>query len=292
MLDAVIFGFVVSALSWVFQVFVPISYVVIILGICILCLMLSGWLTFRLIVPPMRIKETVLCSLIQNMKEGSVEILEPNWYEFSVVAASAFTQIGQQKPEYKEKLKTAIDLKDDVLRDFGIFAMIEWLTKLSTIIISFSGYRRTTPRVIPKGIDTGNLPKELTEENVFLKNIELIPPPINIPKIRVENDTIILNNPPMKISITINFHSWRKGLDLRIQHLLQIPDKERENYGTISGQIIFDAEFDWWSIFSRRADEYYILAKKMVENLRCSYGWSEYIEDLKESFFWKHLFNI
>jgi hypothetical protein len=290
-LDAVIFGLVVSALSWVFQILVPFSYVLIILALAIFFLLLSGWITFKLTVAPTRLKDTVSCCLIQDMKEGTVVILFPNWYEFSVVAAKAFKMIGDQKPEYKDKLKTAINLEDKVLRDFGIFAIIEWLTKLSTITISFSGYRRTAPRVIPEGIETGKLPKELMEKNVFLSNIEPMLP-INIPKVQVENGTVVLNKPPMKISIDMNFHSWRKGLDLRIQHVLNISDKEQKNYGTIAGQIRFDAEFKWWSIFSRKADKYYTLASEMLENLRCNYGWSEYIEDLKESLYWKHTFNI
>jgi len=290
-LEAIGFGFVLSALSWVIPIFVPSSLAPLILVLCILSLILLGWLTFKLIVPPMRIKETVPCCFIQNMKEGSVVVLEPVWYQFSEVASLAFTQLVERKPEYEEKLKKPIELKDKILRDFGIFAIIEWLAHLGAVIVPFAGYKRLPPRVIFKGErEVGELPKELIDENAFLR---IIKPtfPISIPKnakIQVENGAVILNNPFMKITITINFSSWRRGFDLRLQHLLHISDEERMNYGTIMGAITFDAEFKAWSMFYPNPDKYYTYAKDMLENLRLNYGWSEYIEGFKESVFWKH----
>jgi len=292
-LDAVIFGFVLSALSWVIPIFVPSSWASIILALCILLLIFLGWLTFKLIVPPMRIRETVFCCFIQNMKEGSVVVLDlPVWYQFSVVGAEAFTQLVERKPEYKEKLKESLDPKDKILRDFGIFAIIEWLAHLGAISISFAGYRRPPPVVIYKGLrKVGELPKGLLEENVFLSSIQPTFP-ISIPKnvrIQLENGAVILNDRLMKITIAVNFSSWSRGVDLRLQHLLHISDEERMNYGTMVGRITFDAEFKAWSMFSPKADKYYTFAKEMLENLRLNYGWSEYIEDLKESVFWKHI---
>ena len=51
------------------------------------------------------------CVLIQNMREGSIEIIDDIRYEFSFVAGSAFYQILDVFPEQKDKIKQPIDLK-------------------------------------------------------------------------------------------------------------------------------------------------------------------------------------
>ena len=74
-------------------------------------MLILGIVAFNLIVSPTRIHEKMSCVLIQNMREGSIEIIDDIRYEFSFVAGSAFYQILNVFPEQKDKIKQPIDLK-------------------------------------------------------------------------------------------------------------------------------------------------------------------------------------
>ena len=158
-----------------------------------------------------------------------------------------------------------------------------------------SGIGRPPPCTIFEGkSENVQLSEEVLEQNIFLKNLhESSILPLNFPKktkIQVKNGEVILDHKMMKITIAIMFNQWLRGLDFRINHLLNIHDEKDEQYPTISRTIIFKADFKLRAIFSRKADNYYDYVKKMAENLRSNYGWSRFIENLKEAAYWQHIF--
>jgi len=117
---------------------------------------------------------------------------------------------------------------------------------------------------------------------------------LNLPektKIRVENGVVILDYDLMRITLKIIFNGWVRSVDLRVRHLVDVSKEDLEHCGIISGIISFNAEFKFRSIFSRNADTYYAYSKRMLENLRCNYSWSEFIKNAKEQVFWKHMLN-
>lgn len=281
-----------SSFFWAFEAFIPKESTIVVLVIALTLLVVLGIITFKLIVSPTRIQENIPCVLVMNLAEGSIEIFDPVWYEFSMVAALAFSGITEKFPEYKEKLKVTLDLKGKTINDFSVFAIIELLKKLSASVICLSGYGRSFSPIIFKGKQPAyNLPKEVIDQNLFLTSVES-PFPLNLPEnttLRVENGAVILDHNLIKIVLKVNFNQWWRSVDSRTMLLLDISKENLDNYATIRGFISFNAAFKFRSIFSRNANNYYNYSKNMLENLRYNYSWTEFLKNLKEYVFWKHV---
>jgi hypothetical protein len=255
-----------------------------------------------LIVTPQVIDESVSISLIHDVKRGLFVNLMPNQYALSKIAAEGFSRVCSREDKYNDFLHESIDIIDfdnEIWKDFWLYVTVNWLTRLSVTELHFTGLRKHPPKIDINWLETAHIPKELKQSNIFMKYVAgkhilsyayLIP--FETLKFKLEKNQVIIKYTPMKITISYRLTQNISGIDLRISSMLGIPQKDLSNYETISGFIRFKAEFGAKSIFYRKSDKYYVLAKQLLENLRANYGWNEYIEDLKEYVYWLHVCKI
>ena len=299
--SAVIFGFVLSILSWALPYFIP-SWLSPLntLIISLFVLILLGYFSFRLIIPPLQIKDIVDFCLIQDMKQKSIFNSTGIYYTFLSHADHAFQELKKKNPEYNEILGKPLKFEDKILHDLMIYLIIYWLVILPAFVRIFA-FRRSPrpPRLYfdieekMKNVHIKYYAKNL-KDNIFLnissirEMIKTIRLPRNM-KISIEENKIVLQNRYIKITITFAFYEWFRGIDLRLQHFLNLTDEETKTLGTLVGGIHFEAKFKPWAILIPSADKYYYFAKEMLKNLHDNYSWSACLEDLKESLLWKHL---
>lgn len=288
-----LFGIVISVFSWALQTFLKTDWAIIVLIFTVSFIAILIVVVFKLIVSPTKIDEVMSCIIILNLTKGCPEFFDPVWYEFSVIACEAFSGLTNKIPEIENKLKEFPDFKDKVFIDFGTFAIIEWLKKLQSPSNSFSGFGKNNYPIRFRGkLPAYKLSEKIIDENIFLKNEIGTPLPLNLPEnmnIEVKDGALVLNHKIVKIIIKLIFHQSVQSIDNRTRLILEIPQDEKSDYVTVSGVISFKADFKFRSTFSRNADEYHGYVRNMLENLRAKYSWSEYLKNLREFAFWKHI---
>jgi hypothetical protein len=297
--SAVVFGLVLSFLSLSLPYLIPewVSPSAMFIA-SLFALVLLGLISFKLIVPPLQIKEVVDFCLIQNMEQKSIFTPIKPYYNFWFDAGIAFGDLVREKPEYEELLEKPFELRNEVLRDLVIYLLLCWLSQLPASTIIFDFRRPPAPpklysdenekmRNIHVSYFANNLKNVFLEIPSLRESVQVIRLPRNM-DINVEKDKITLWNRYVKITLTFAFYRWFRGIDLRLKRLFSLTDEEINVLGTLFGGIQFEAQFKPLAMVMPTADKYYSFAKDMLENLRRNYSWSACLDDLKEFIFWDH----
>jgi len=301
MLSSVAFGVVFSFLTWALPSLIPAWFSPLIaLIISLVALVGLGILVYRIMVPPLVIRDSIDCYLVHNMKKGTVIFPSSLNYNYWFSASSAFGQLAESKPEYKNVLNSNIDLQSNIFKQFLLYAILAWLGKLPSISLFSTNrnYVPSPPKIFSditekmKRIHYAFFTHKISNEFVKIPNLMMFLHFIMVPRsfnISIFDDKVILKNNYVTIEITFRTFSWFNGVDLRLRDLLKIPDNEYEDYGSLSSVIIFNAKLNPIYALFPKADKYWNFVKDAKENLRLEYGYSALLDDLKETLVWKNL---
>lgn len=300
-LSSLVFGLVLSFLAWAIPSFIPQSLppAYVLIGSIVLLLIL-GIVAFRLLVPPIKIQDAAQCYLAYDMEKNEPLYSEMLNYDFWNIASMGFYELRTSKPEYKDALRHQLDLRGNLLRQFMIYTIVNWLTLLSATTL-FASYRTKVPdaprlyqdpnqktRTIPYASYIGEVKNAFLELPFFkgtsLSNIKL---PRSI-RLQLSENGVTLRN--RYVTIVIGFQSYQQiaGVDLRVEKLLGL-EKGKNRVMSISALITFDAKPNafWWML--PKANSYWNFARDMVENLKGHYDWRCLLDDVKETLTWKNL---
>lgn len=301
MLSSVAFGVVFSFLTWAFPFLIPNWFSPQWgFGISLIVLIILGIFVYRIMIPPLVIKDTVNCYLAYNLKTGNVLSPISLNYHYWFTASYAFDQLANVKSEYRTILNNNIDLESSIFKQYMVYAILSWLGKLPSISL-FSANRNFVPAAPKIFADTNEKMKRIHHEfftneikNEFVKipTLKSLFHYIMLPRnfsLLVADDKVILKNNYVTIEISFKTYSWFRGMDLRLCDLLKIPENEYENYGSLSSVIIFNAKLNPVYALFPKADKYWTFVKDIKENLRLEYDYPALLSDLKESLIWKSL---
>jgi len=302
MLSSVVFGVVLAFLSWSIGYLVP-SWLSPwhVLFVSVASLLALGFVAFRLMIPPLRVTDTIGCYMVQDMKTS--QVLSPSLvhYGFWHVAAYAFQELIKADLRHSDFLRQPIDLDSKLLRQFMMYAILEWLGRLPAVTMLAA--LRTRVPILPriyrdrneKMRDIHPLYYTRAISNSFL-NVQSLKdaalPPIRLPrnmKLEVSDKRVVISNRYVRIEITPEVYQWSRGMDLRMQKMLKLTDDETESLGSLSAAIRFDARLSLHYAIFPRSEKYWEFAKDALENLRAEYDWGLFLEDVKEYLTWESL---
>ena len=301
MLSSVAFGIVFSFLTWALPSFIP-NWFSPQLGLVISLIALVGLgaVVYRIMIPPLVIKDSINCYLAYNLKNGTVLSPISLNYHYWFSASYAFDELSKTKPEYKSMLNSNIDLENIIFKQFMLYAILSWLSKLPSVSL-FSANRNFVPAAPKlysdvnekmKRIHHAFLTNKITNEFVKIPSLITLIPYIMLPRsfiLSVFDDRMIIKNNYVTIEISFKTYSWFRGLDIRLCDLLKIPENEYENYGSLSSVILFNAKLNPIYALFPKADKYWNFVKDAKENFRLEYDYPALLDDLKESLVWKSL---
>lgn len=303
-LSSLVFGLVLSFLAWAIPSFIPqwFSPSYVLFGSIVLLLIL-GLIAFRLLVPPMKIQDTAQCYLAYDMEKNETLYSEMLNYDFWNIASMGFYELRTSKSEYKDALQHQLDLRGNLLKQFMIYSIVNWLTLLPATTL-FASYRTKVPspprlyqdpnqkmRTIPYASYIGEVKNEFLELPFFkARSLSSIKLPRSI-RLQLNENGVTLRN--RYVTIMIGFQAYQQiaGVDLRIEKLLGL-EKGKNRVMSISAVITFDAKPNafWWML--PKANSYWNFAKETFENLKGHYDWGCLLDDVKETLTWKKLTEI
>jgi len=302
MLSSVVFGIVLAFLSWSIEYLIP-SWLSPwhILGISVVSLLALGFVAFRLMIPPLRVTDTIDCYMVQDMKTSLV--LSPSLvhYDFWHVAAYAFQELIKADVRHSDFLRQPIDLHSKLLKQFMMYAILKWLGRLPGVTMLAA--LRTRVPIPPRIYRDRNEKMRNTHPLYYTKaicnsflNVQSLKdtawPPIRLPrnmKLEVSNERVVMSNRYVRIEITSEIYQWSRGMDLRMRKMLRLTDDENQSLGSLSAAIRFDARLSLHYAIFPRSERYWEFAKDTLENLRAEYDWGLFLEDVKEFLTWESL---
>jgi hypothetical protein len=300
--SSIVFGIVLSFLAWAIPFFVPSwllpSYV---LTASIILLLILGGVAFRLLMPQIRIQDAVDCYFVYDTKRNEVLYSTMLNYGFWNVASEYFHKLMSSKSEFKDLLRRPLDLRDNLLMQFMIFAIVHWLVLIR--YTTFFEANRLAIAIPPRIFHSSEEMQRIDYTTFSLKNVFLelntakggplssVMLPRSV-RLEVTEDGVTLRNRYLTVALGFYLLQQSPGVDVRIENLLGLEKGNAGRYYGISAAITFDARLNtfWWIL--PKAKTYWTFAKDLNNNLRVQYGWSLMLNDAKEALIWETLTKV
>lgn len=299
-LSSVLFGVAVGLFTDSLPVLIPASIMPYVLIAAIMAFIILGFVAFKIMLPPLTIKDSIYCYLLYDKQQGQPLFFNDTSYEFLINAAFALKELFKANPNKKTEFQNP-SVQSPIFKDLTFYSILSWIGSIVNVVYIFYAMRSDVPRPPKLHSDTKRVHEFSMKEmiaplnNMFtqLPQLQLMFNMAKLPKgmnIYVKDDKVILYN--WYVKITMSFRLGNGGLqghDIRIAKLLKIDPKRNHNIAFQASFINFEANFNPLTMLLPQSDLYWGYTQELLKNLYLNYDIDAVLKDIKDELIWEKL---
>ena len=298
-LSSVLFGVAVGLFTDSLPVLIPASIMPYVLIAAIMAFIILGFVAFKIMLPPLTIKDSIYCYLLYDKQTGQPILLNVN-YPFLTNTYHALEELFKTNPNMKTKLQNQ-QLQSTIFKDLIFYSILSWIGDIVNRTHIFYAMRSDAPRPPKLHYDTKRVHEFNMKEiiaplnNMFTQVPQLqsmfamakLPKGMNI---SIKEDAVILHNWYVKIHMSFRLGaSGLQGHDLRFAQLLKIEPAKNQNIAFQVAFINFEASFNSLTMLFPQSDLYWDYTQELLKNLYLNYDAESLLKDIKDGLIWKKL---
>lgn len=299
-LSSVLFGVAVGLFTDSLPMLIPASITPYVLIAAIMAFIILGFVAFKIMIPPLTIKDSIYCYLLYDKQQGQALIFSNSNYEFLTNAYYALEELFKVNPDRKTELQNQ-DILSPIFKDLIFYSILSWIGFIVNRRHIIYAMRSEVPRPPKlhynvKRVHEFSMKEMITPlDNIFtqLPQLQLMFNMAKLPKgmnIDIKENEVILHNRYVKIAISFRLGAGGlQGHDIRIAKLLKIDPKRNHNIAFQASFINFEANFNPLTMLLPQSDLYWEYTQELLKNLYLNYDIDAVLKDIKDELIWEKL---